>query len=293
MPEATRFLEMPRHRQRHLGRWISGAVIIVLLALLVRAFAAGDIEWDVVASYFTAPGIMQGLVNTIVITVTSMILGVTVGVVIAIMRMSSNPVAQYVAAGYVWFFRGVPVLLQLLLWYNLALVFPTLGIPGVFEERTIVLMTPFLATLLGLGLHQSAYTAEIVRGGILSIDKGQSEAAASLGIGGGRLLGRIILPQAMRVIIPPLGNEVISTLKTSSLAAVVTYGELLLSAQLIYYANNRIIELLIVVTIWYLIIVSILAVGQYFIERRYGRGFSNANPRKRVRVRPIGTGSEA
>jgi polar amino acid transport system permease protein len=213
--------------------------------------------------------------------------------VVAVMRLSRNPVAQAVAAGWVWFFRGVPVLLQLLLWYNLALVFPVVGVPGLFEERTIVLMTPFLATLLGLGLHQSAYTAEIVRGGILSVDRGQTEAAQSLSMGNGAILWRIVLPQAMRVIIPPLGNEVISTLKTSSLAATVTYGELLLSAQLIYFANNRIIELLIVVTIWYLIIVSVLSVGQHFVERRFGRGFTPASTRVRRRNPSIGSGSEA
>jgi polar amino acid transport system permease protein len=293
MTTATRYLDLPRHRQRHVGRWVSGVVILALFALLVLAFADGDIEWPVVAQYFTAEMILQGAVNTVVITASSMVLGVVIGVVVAVMRLSRNPVAQAVAAGWVWFFRGVPVLLQLLLWYNLALVFPVVGVPGLFEERTIVLMTPFLATLLGLGLHQSAYTAEIVRGGILSVDRGQTEAAQSLSMGNGAILWRIVLPQAMRVIIPPLGNEVISTLKTSSLAATVTYGELLLSAQLIYFANNRIIELLIVVTIWYLIIVSVLSVGQHFVERRFGRGFTPASTRVRRRNPSIGSGSEA
>ncbi len=298
MTDPNDLLDVRRHRRRHVGRWLWAVVILVAAAWVVRAFALGDIEWPIVAQYFTAELILRGLVNTIVITITSMLLGIVLGVIVAVMRLSSNPVAQAVAAAYVWFFRGVPVLLQLLLWYNLALVFPTIGIPGIWEERTIVLMTPFLATLLGLGLHQSAYTAEIVRGGILSVDRGQTEAANSLGISGVAVLRRIVLPQAMRVIIPPLGNEVISTLKTSSLAAVVTYGELLQSAQLIYYANNRIIELLIVVTIWYLIIVSILAVGQFFLERRVGRGFARRTPgvgRARGRTGKVlaGSGSEA
>lgn len=294
MSHATRYLTMSRHRQHHVWRWIAGAVILVALALVVRAFALGDIEWSVVGRYLTAEGILRGVVNTVVITVSSMLLGIALGVVVAVMRLSRNPVASGIAAGYVWFFRGVPVLLQLLLWYNLALVFPTIGIPGIWEERTIVLMTPFLATLLGLGLHQSAYTAEIVRGGILSVDRGQTEAALSLSMSGGTILRRIILPQSMRVIIPPLGNEVISTLKTSSLAAMVTYGELLQTAQLIYYSNNRIIELLIVVTVWYLAVVSVLAVGQFFIERRFGRGFTAHSRRIRTRSAAIvGSGSEA
>lgn len=289
MTDPTAALTMPRRRLSHWGRWVSAALILLLLVLLGLSFARGDIEWPVVARYFTADGIIRGLGNTVIITAVSMLLGVVVGVVIAVLRLSSNPVASGFAAGYVWFFRGVPVLLQLLLWYNLALIFPTLGIPGIWEERTITVMTPFLATLLGLGLHQSAYTAEIVRGGILAVDHGQTEAAQSLALTPAATLFRIVLPQAMRVIVPPLGNEVISTLKTSSLAAMVSFGELLQSAQLIYYSNNRIIELLVVVTVWYLVIVSVLAVGQYFIERRFGRGFAAIRQRRRI----VTEGSEA
>lgn len=266
-------------KRKHWLRWLGAAITLVIFGAIVFAFINGDIEWSVVGQYFTTEMILGGLLNTIIITICSMLLGVVLGVIIAIMRMSSNPVSIAVASAYVWFFRGVPVLLQLLIWYNLALVFPTFGIPGLWEVPMIEVMTPFMATLLGLGLHQSAYTAEIVRSGMLAVDRGQLEAAQSLTMSGPSILARIILPQAMRVIIPPLGNEFISTLKTSSLAAVVTYGELLLSAQLVYYRNNRVIELLIVVAIWYLVVVSILAVGQHFLERRYGRGFSASNPR--------------
>ena len=266
-------------RRKYWWRWVGAAVTLGILGAIVLAFVQGQIEWSVVGQYFTTEMILNGLLNTIIITICSMVLGVVLGVIIAIMRMSKNPVSVAIASAYVWFFRGVPVLLQLLIWYNLALVFPTFGIPGLWEIPMIQVMSPFMATLLGLGLHQSAYTAEIVRGGILSVDRGQMEAAQSLTMSGPTILARIILPQAMRVIIPPLGNEFISTLKTSSLAAVVTYGELLLSAQLVYYRNNRVIELLIVVAIWYLVVVSILAVGQHFLERRYGRGFSASNPR--------------
>lgn len=266
-------------KRKYWWRWIGAAITVAVLAVIIMAFVQGQIEWSVVGEYFTTTMILTGLLNTIIITICSMILGVVLGVIVAIMRMSKNPVSVSIASAYVWFFRGVPVLLQLLIWYNLALVFPTFGIPGLWEVPMIEIMTPFMATLLGLGLHQSAYTAEIVRGGILSVDRGQTEAAQSLTMSESSILARIVLPQAMRVIIPPLGNEFISTLKTSSLAAVVTYGELLLSAQLVYYRNNRVIELLIVVAIWYLIVVSVLAVGQHFLERRYGRGFSASNPR--------------
>lgn len=266
--------DMPRVPVRRYGRWLSAALLAAVMAWLAGAFARGDIAWDVVGQYLTAAGIMRGLVNTVVITVVSMALGVVAGTGVALLRLSDNPVASSVGAAYVWFFRGVPVLLQLLLWYNIALVFPTLGIPGLVEARTIDVMTPFVATLLGLGIHQSAYTAEIVRAGILSVDDGQLEAAHSLGMGTMRIRRRIVLPQAMRVIVPPLGNEVISTLKTSSLAAVITYGEILQSAQLIYYVNNRVIELLIVASVWYLVVVSALSIGQHFVERRFGRGFA-------------------
>jgi polar amino acid transport system permease protein len=274
--DAAVFSDMARWRVvplHHVGRWVAAVVVIAIVAVIVVAFARGDIDWAIVAQYFTAETVLQGLVFTIVITVCSMVLGIVLGTLIAIMRMSANPVARAVASGWIWLFRGVPVLLQLLIWFNLALVFPVFGLPGLWEAPMIDVMTPFVAALLGLGLHQSAYTAEIVRGGILSVDRGQVEAGQSLMLSGGAILWRIVLPQAMRVIIPPLGNDFISTLKTSSLAGVVTYGELLLSAQLIYYRNNRVIELLIVVAIWYLIVVSLLSIGQHFLEKRFGRGF--------------------
>ncbi|MFY1634856.1 amino acid ABC transporter permease [Solwaraspora sp. WMMB335] len=277
-PGPGRIADLPRVPLRHHGRWISAVVLIVLLFLLGRAFAQGDIEWPVVGRYLTAPAILHGLVNTVVITLCSMVLAVVLGVVAAVMRMSANPVARTVAFGYVWLFRGVPVLLQLLIWYNLALVFPTVGF-GPFQARMIDVMTPFMATLLGLGINMGAYTAELVRAGILSVDRGQIEAAQALSLTSGQIRRRIVLPQAMRVILPPLGNEFISTLKMSSLAAVITYGELLESAEFIYYANNRVIELLIVAAIWYLAVVSVLSVVQHFVERRFGRGFRHSSRR--------------
>ncbi|MFJ5370767.1 amino acid ABC transporter permease, partial [Bosea sp. CER48] len=165
-----------------------------------------------------------------------------------------------------------PLLLQLLIWFNLALVFPTIGIPGVFAWRTIDIIGPFMATLLGLGMNQGAYTAEVVRGGILSVDQGQTEAAKAIGMTRLTTLRRIVLPQAMRVIIPPVGNEVISMVKLTSVASVIQYAEILRNAQTIYYANARVIELLIVAAGWYLLVVTLLQIGQYFLERHFSKG---------------------
>ena len=258
--------------RRYYGRWVAAAMIILVLAWIIKAFAEGQIDWKVVGQFFTAPAILAGLVNTIIMTVCAMALGIALGVIFAIMYMSPNPVLRGVALFYIWFFRGTPLLLQLLLWFNLALVFPTIGIPGVIEWRTIDVIGPFMATLLGLGMNQGAYTAEVVRGGILSVDVGQTEAAKSIGMTRLTTLRRIVLPQAMRVIIPPVGNEVISMVKLTSIASVIQFSEILRNAQTIYYANARVIELLIVAAGWYLIVVTLLQIGQFFLERHFSKG---------------------
>ena len=266
--------------RRYYGRWVAAALIILVLAWVMKAFAEGQIDWKIVGQFFTAPAILSGLVNTIIMTACAMALGIALGVIFAIMYMSPNPVLRGVALFYIWFFRGTPLLLQLLLWFNLALVFPTIGIPGLVEWRTIDIIGPFMATLLGLGMNQGAYTAEVVRGGILSVDVGQTEAAKSIGMTRLTTLRRIVLPQAMRVIIPPVGNEVISMVKLTSIASVIQFSEILRNAQTIYYANARVIELLIVAAGWYLIVVTLLQIGQFFLERYFskGRGDRRAKP---------------
>lgn len=278
---ATRYsiAHLKREPRRNYGRWLAAALILLALAAIVKAFAEGQIAWPVVAQFFTAPAILAGLSNTIIMTVCAMAFGLVLGVLFAVMIMSPNPVLKYVAVFYIWFFRGTPLLLQLLLWFNLALIFPTLGIPGVFEMRTVDFMTPFMATLLGLGINQGAYTAEVIRGGILSVDNGQAEAAKVIGMTRLVMLRRIILPQAMRVIIPPIGNEVISMVKLTSIASVIQYEEILRNSQTIYYANNRVMELLIVAAIWYLAVVTVLSVGQHFLEKHFSKslGAQNAN----------------
>ncbi|MET4796866.1 His/Glu/Gln/Arg/opine family amino acid ABC transporter permease subunit [Bradyrhizobium japonicum] len=188
-------------REPHWFRWLSAALIVLVLAAIVRAFAGGQIEWSYVSRFLTAKVILEGIVNTMVMAVLAMALGIVLGVVVAVMRLSPNPVLKTVAAGYTWLFRGTPLILQLLLWFNLALVFPTIGIPGLWSARAVDVMTPFLAALLGLGINQGAYTSEVMRAGMLSVDIGQYEAAQAIGMGRLRALRRIILPQAMRVVI--------------------------------------------------------------------------------------------
>jgi polar amino acid transport system permease protein len=263
---------MPVARELHWRRWLAAAAILVVLAAMVRAFAGGQIEWSYVGRFLSAKVILEGIVNTMVMAVLAMALGIVLGVVVAIMRLSPNPVLQSVAAGYTWLFRGTPLILQLLLWFNLALVFPTIGIPGLWSVRAVDVMTPFLSALLGLGINQGAYTSEVMRAGMLSVDAGQYEAAQAIGMGRLRALRRIILPQAMRVVIPPLGNEFIGMVKATSLASVIQYPEVLHNAENIYYANSRVIELLIVAGSWYLLVVSILTPLQMLLERRFARG---------------------
>jgi len=270
------------------GRWIAAILIVIAFGLLINAFAHGQIAWKVVGQFFTAQAILAGLANTIIMTICAMALGIVLGILFAVMAMSPNPVLYGVAQFYIWFFRGTPLLLQLLLWFNLALIFPMIGIPGLIEARTVDLITPFVATLLGLGINQGAYTAEVVRAGIMSVDAGQTEAAKAIGMTRLTLLRRIVLPQAMRVIIPPVGNEVISMVKLTSVASVIQYSEILRNAQTIYYANARVMELLIVAAIWYLVVVTVLSIGQYFLEKRFARG-----QRGNLANRPAGEAAEA
>ncbi|CAB3805726.1 ABC transporter permease [Paraburkholderia caffeinilytica] len=278
--DVTDISHLEHVRRRYWGRYVASAAIIALIGYVVLAFAHGQIEWRYVARFLTARSILTGLANTIVMTVLAMALGVVLGVITAIMRLSPNPVLQAVAQGYVWLFRGTPVILQLLLWFNLALVFPSMGIPGLFEFRTVDVMTPFLAALLGLGINQGAYTSEVVRAGLLSVDTGQYEAAKSIGMPRLQALRRVILPQAMRVIVPPIGNELVGMVKLTSLASVIQYAEMLHNAENIYYANSRVIELLMVAAVWYLVVVTVLSFVQSRVERHYARGAGRASGRQ-------------
>jgi polar amino acid transport system permease protein len=207
-----------------------------------------------------------------------MIMGVVLGVILAVMRLSKNPVTSSVAWLYIWFFRGTPVYVQLLLWFNLALIFPVLNLGPIYKDEMVQVMTPFMAALLGLGLNEAAYMAEICRAGLLAVDEGQTEAAHALGMSHTKTLRRIVIPQAMRVIVPPTGNEFINMLKTSSLVYVVTYNELLRSTSAIGSTSYAVMELLFVASIWYLAMTSVFSVFQYYLERYYARGSSRSLP---------------
>jgi len=241
-------------------------------------------EWGVVGQYFTDRAIVTGLVITLELTVIAMVMGIVIGLVLAVMRRSPVPVVSGTAWSYIWFFRGTPVLVQLLFWEFISALYPklSLGIPFVgvafFHGNANALITPFTAACLGLGLNEGAYMAEIVRAGILSVDEGQTEAAQSLGMTRLQTMRLIVLPQAMKVIIPPTGNETISMLKTTSLASVIAVQELLFKAQIIYARTFKTIPLLLVASIWYLIVTSILTFGQYYLERYFAKGATRTLP---------------
>ncbi len=269
---------------RHPWRWVAIFVVLMLAAMLVSTIVTNpNFEWDVVGKYFTSETILQGLWMTLLLTVLVMVLGILLGILLAVMRLSPNPVLSGASGLYIWFFRGTPVLVQLLVWFNLAALFPRISVGIPFGPEFMVLdanalITPFVAALLGLGLNEAAYMAEIVRAGIHSVDEGQTEAAQALGMRRSLTMRRIVLPQAMRVIIPPTGNEVISMLKTTSLVSVISLADLLYSSQIISSRTFQIIPLLILASIWYLIVTTILTMIQSRIERRYSRGNRRADP---------------
>lgn len=274
---------------RHPWRWVSAAVLCIIAGLVLVSVATNErYQWDVVAKYFLSSDILKGVWLTIWLTFVTMVLGLMLGTLLAVMRLSANPVLVAVSATYIWLFRGTPLLVQLLFWYNIASLYPTISIgipfgPELLSLDSNVLIGAFSAALLGLALNEGAYISEIIRGGILSVHHGQTEAAKSLGMSNGKTLRHIILPQAMRVILPPLGNETIALLKLTSLVSVIALPELLYSAQIIYSKTYETIPLLIVASLWYLILVSVLSIGQHFLERHFGRGARRSGDRGRNR----------
>jgi polar amino acid transport system permease protein len=263
---------------RHPGRWAAGALIAVFVAALARSVATNPrFEWGVVGHYLFSSRILHGLVVTLELTVLSMAIGIALGVLLALMRLSQSALVSGASWFYIWLLRGTPVLVQILFWYFFAALYPTVGLgipfgPSLVHLNANSLITPFVAGMLALGLNEGAYMSEIVRAGIISVEEGQTDAAHALGMTRLQTMRRIILPQAMRVIIPPTGNETISMLKTTSLVAFIGLGDLLYSAQLIYATNYKTIQLLIVASIWYLAVTSVLSIGQYYLERYFGRG---------------------
>jgi len=263
---------------RHPGRWVAAGLIAVLAAMLVHTLVTNPrFGWGVVRQYVTSDQVLAGLWITIELTVIAMVIGVALGIVLAVMRLSANPLVSGAGWLYVWFFRGTPVLVQLLFWYFISALYPRLSLgipfgPEFVHGSANSLITPFTAAILGLGLNEAAYMAEIVRAGLLSVDDGQTEAAHALGLTRLQTIRRIVLPQAMRVIIPPTGNETISMLKTTSLVSVIAIPDLLFAVQAVYSRTFQQIPLLLVASIWYLLVTTVLTIGQYFLEQRFGRG---------------------
>ncbi len=274
---------------KHPVRQAFGVVLLVAVAAGIWNVATNDrFHWDVVSSYLLAPEILRGVVLTIILTVFSMTAGISLGTILAIMRLSDNPIVSGISRAYIWFFRGTPLLVQLIFWYNIAALYPTISIGLPFGGPEFVigsansLITPLGAALLGLSLNEAAYMAEIIRGGIGSVDNGQYDAAQALGMNKTQLMRRIILPQTMRVVLPSTGNQVISMLKGTTLVSVLAISDLLYSAQIIYSLNYQTIPLLIVASLWYLLMTTILSYFQNKLEKHYGRGFSAmATPTRR------------
>lgn len=267
------------------GVWLWAGVVLVLGAMLVNGLLTNpNYRWDVVADNIFDPRVIKGVGWTLALTAGAMTIGIALAVTTAIMRMSTNPILRGVAWVYIWFFRGTPVYTQLVFWGLISVLYPrlSLGIPFgpeffVFDTKDVI--TAAVAALLGLGLNEGAYLSEIVRSGLNSVDKGQWEAATALGMKRSTVLRRIIIPQAMRVIVPPTGNETISMLKTTSLVLAVPF-----TLELTFVTNaigNRAflpVPLLIVAGIYYLVITSILMVGQSYLEAYYGRGVAADEP---------------
>ncbi|MFG3012627.1 amino acid ABC transporter permease [Streptomyces cinerochromogenes] len=254
--------------QRRYGQWAAAVVVLTLLGLAVNSVLRNKaFQWDVVADYFTSDSILRGLWLTLWLTAVVMVLGFALGTLLAAFRLSANPVLRAVGWGYVWLFRSIPILVQLLLWFNIGALYPQ-----VLGVKTVDLLSPVAVAIVGLTLHEAAYAAEVVRGGILSVDRSQIEAAQALGLSPWRRWWRIVLPQAMRAIVPPAGNMLIGTLKGTSIVSVIAVNDLLFSAQLIYHRTYQVIPLLMVATLWYAVVTSLLGIGQYYVEKRYARG---------------------
>jgi polar amino acid transport system permease protein len=272
---------------RHPWRALIAAVLIIyLIAFLWDAASRKAFQWDIFAKYLFDQRISEAALNTLQLTVYSMVIAIVLALILAVMRLSSNPVFKSIAWFYLWIFRGTPVYVQLTFWGLLSVIYPTLTLGLPFLPPLVALPTQgtlsfFTLAIIGLALNEAAYLAEIVRAGILSVDRGQEEAATALGMSWSQTMWRIVIPQSMRIIIPPTGNEVISMLKTTSLVTAVPYSfDLFTRSRDIASTLFAPIPLLVVASVWYLAITSVLMVGQYFLEKRFARGVGAARPDK-------------
>ncbi|MEU4230004.1 amino acid ABC transporter permease [Nonomuraea sp. NPDC026600] len=280
--------------QRHPFRWLAaGLTAVLIVGVVSSAFTNPRYQWDVVARWLTDGTIISGLLLTLQLTCVSMVIGVLMGIVLAVMKGSKNKLLASTSSGYIWFFRGTPLLVQLVFWFNISALYPRIAVglpfggPDLLSLDANQVITPMTAAILGLALNEAAYMAEIVRAGILSVPPGQIQAANALGMTGLQTTRKIVLPQAMRVIIPPTGNQTISMLKTSSLVSVLAIPDLLYSAQIVYSRTFQTIPLLIVASLWYLLVTSLLTVAQSYVERHFSpdadrpdRRFRRSRPRQ-------------
>ena len=267
------------------GQSVSALIVVALLAMFTASQAANpNMEWGVAAQFMFHPVILGGVGVTIQLSVLAMLISIVLALVIALMIQSQNKVASVIGRVYVWFFRGVPMLVQVLLWYNLAVLFPT-----IFGYSTNSLISGFSAGLIALSLAESGYMAEVIRGGLLSVPAGQMDAGMSLGLTRGEALRKIVLPQSIRVIIPPTGNQFIGMLKATSLVSVIGGSDLLTRAQLVYGQNFKILPLLIVAVLWYLILVTVASIGQHFLEKHFNVTQPGSRLARRKKQRPATT----
>ncbi|SMQ14200.1 polar amino acid transport system permease protein [Streptomyces sp. Ag82_O1-12] len=285
---ATRAAEAPAEPKvvptRHYARWAAGAAVVILVAQFAHGLVTNPVwEWNVFRDYVLSETIVQAAWVTLQLTAYATVLGFLLGTVLAFMRLSRSPVLSTVAWTYIWVFRSIPMIVQLVFWFNLSALYKELGVgipfgPVFWSVDSNTLIGTIGAAVIGLTLHQAAYAAEIVRGGVIAVDPGQLEAAAALGIPRLRQIRRIVLPQAMRAILPTAGNEIIGLLKGTSVVYVMSIGELFYQVQVIYGRNGRVIPLLLVATAWYVVLTSLLSVAQYYVERRYARGADRTPP---------------
>jgi len=254
-----------------------GVSVLIVGWFLWEVANNANFGWSVTIAWFTEQSIMRGLYTTLWLAVVSMLIGTVLGLLVAIARLSGERLARGLAALYIWFFRGVPLLVQLIFWYNLSTLVPeiSLVVPGTsiaYHWETNQLITPLTAAILGLAFNEAAYMAEIIRAGLLSVNQGQYETCDAFGMTRLQALRRIIIPQAMRAIIPPTGNQFISLIKATSLVSVIAMSDILYSVQAVYNRTFEVIPMLMVAVIWYLLVTSLLSVVQDFIEKYYSRG---------------------
>jgi polar amino acid transport system permease protein len=268
------------------GQIATGTSAILALALVMMIVARSQsVQWSEIPRFMVDPMILDGVVLTLQLTAGAMVSGIAIGCLVAIMATSQNIVLRAMAVGFVWWFRGVPLIVQIFFWFNIALFIPQVGL-GTYTISINDLVTPALAGLLALGLHEAANMSEIIRGGLTAVDRGQREAASSLGLRPLQTLRSVILPQAVRLIVPPTGNQAIGMLKASAIVSVIGMQDLLTQAQAIYARNFLVIELLCVSSLWYLAITTIASIGQHFVEKHLAPKGRSSGSQKEIRRRP-------